>query len=79
MSASPETVSLVMSAAEVATLVGVSKRSIERAALNPASPYHTAKINDGIDSLRFRRSDIERIINGDTARVLPMRGSNGRR
>lgn len=43
---------LVMTAAEVAVLAGVSRRAIERAALDPASPYHAARISDGIAALR---------------------------
>ena len=66
----------IMSCAEVAALVGVGRRSIERAAKNPGTPYYAARIVDGIDSLRFRRAEIERIINGDvaTAKVLPLKG-----
>jgi hypothetical protein len=65
-----------MTAAEVAALVGVGRRSIERAAKNPNTPYFAARIVDGIESLRFRRAEIERIIKGEvaTAKVLPLKG-----
>lgn len=65
---------LVMSAAEVAALAGVSRRAIERAALDEASPYYAARIRDGIDALRFRRADVEALLAGESAKVLTMRG-----
>jgi hypothetical protein len=65
---------LVMTAAEVAALAGVSRRAIERAALDHASPYHAARISDGIAALRFRRADVEAILAGEGAQVLKLRG-----
>jgi hypothetical protein len=65
---------LVMTAAEVAALASVSRRTIERAASDPASPYYAARITDGIEAIRFRRTDIEAILSGDGAKVIKLRG-----
>ena len=68
----------VMSAQEVADLVGVSKRSIERAAENPKTPYYAARLRDGIEKLRFRRDEIERLVLGPVADVVPMKKGGAR-
>lgn len=67
------TESPVIGAAEVGALVGLDARTVRRHAQVPGSPYHAAKVVDGVDTLRFRRADIMRIVNGETASVVPMR------
>lgn len=66
---------VVIKAAEVAKLVGVDVRTIRREAQDKDSPYFKARIFDGIMTLRFRRADIEAIVHGPAAKVLPMRGA----
>lgn len=64
----------MLKAAAVAAMVGVDVRTIRRFAHDKDSPYFKARIVDGITTLRFRRADIEAIVNGPSAKVLPMRG-----
>lgn len=73
MTTTTANISPVMSAQEVAEMVGVNRRSIERAAQDAKSPYFAAKVVDGIDKLRFRRAMIEEIVHGRQAEVLPMK------
>ena len=65
----------VIKAADVAAMVGVDVRTIRRYAHDKDSPYYKARVVDGISTLRFRRADIEAIVHGVTAKVLPMRGA----
>lgn len=69
-----ENTPVVLKAAEVARMVGVDVRTIRREAQDKDSPYFKARIFDGISTLRFRRVDIEAIVHGPAAKVLPMRG-----
>lgn len=64
-----------MSVDEVAAMTGLAGRTIRRYAQDKASAYFAARIFDGINRLRFRREDIEAIIHGPKAKVLPMRGA----
>lgn len=67
--------SAVIKAAAVAEMVGVDVRTIRRMAHDKDSPYFKARIVDGITTLRFRRVDIEAIVYGPSATVIPMRGA----
>jgi len=63
----------IIGSTEVGALVGLDARTVRRHAQVPGSPYHAARVVDGVDTLRFRRADIMRIVTGETATVVQMR------